>query len=270
MKNKERFANEIIDIALKDEKIAIIDNKPVICGEDKLQCMECWRDDGAICKALAKWAEQEYMEDPEETEIDWSKVPMDTPIYVRDGKNQEWIPRHFAKYENGTVYAFTQGHTSFTKKDDCFPFDYAKLAVPLKTPQNTSAQSKLKEDFISDVGTLLHDFVLIFDNNLPENCASGRFGKFDIINHLYLAEKEIIHYMEEHIGPFEMIQEPEGEYLKNIVSIFENQREKGLKEYGKPLEEETDMNSIQRLTAIEEELVDALMYIEHAKEGMKE
>jgi hypothetical protein len=59
-------------------------------------------------------------------------------------------------------------------------------------------------------------------------------------------------------------------YWNNITDIYERQREKGLKEYGHPLEEETDMNSIQRLTAIEEELVDALMYIEHAKEGMKE
>ena len=47
----------------------------------------------------------------------------------------------------------------------------------------------------------------------------------------------------------------------NIADIADKQREKGMKEYGQPLEEETEMNSIQILTAIEEELV---------KEGMLE
>ena len=45
--------------------------------------------------------------------IDWSKVPVDTKVLVsEDGK--EWSRRHFAKYEDGKVYCFNDGYTSFT------------------------------------------------------------------------------------------------------------------------------------------------------------
>jgi hypothetical protein len=45
--------------------------------------------------------------------IDWSKIPVDTKVLVsEDGK--EWNRRHFAKYEDGKVYCFNSGYTSFT------------------------------------------------------------------------------------------------------------------------------------------------------------
>ena len=46
--------------------------------------------------------------------FDWSKVPVDTPILVRDDEDADWIPRHFAKCENGVVYAWASGKTSHT------------------------------------------------------------------------------------------------------------------------------------------------------------
>lgn len=46
------------------------------------------------------------------------------------------------------------------------------------------------------------------------------------------------------------------------------QREKGLREYGRGLEDDhADINT--RLDRIEEELIDALMYIEHLREVIK-
>ena len=45
--------------------------------------------------------------------IDWSKVPVDTKVLVSDD-GKEWIRRHFAKYEDGKVYCFNDGYTSFT------------------------------------------------------------------------------------------------------------------------------------------------------------
>lgn len=61
-------------------------------------------------------------------EIDWSKVPMDAEIYVRHKKGQPWATAHFAYYENGYVYAYPNGKTSFTA--DWYPisWEYAKLA----------------------------------------------------------------------------------------------------------------------------------------------
>lgn len=50
----------------------------------------------------------------------------------------------------------------------------------------------------------------------------------------------------------------------NITGIANNQRNKGIKEYGKGIEKDS-ASEIVRLTRIEEELVDALYYIEHLK-----
>ncbi|MBQ0113301.1 MAG: hypothetical protein KBT03_09250 [Bacteroidales bacterium] len=43
------------------------------------------------------------------------------------------------------------------------------------------------------------------------------------------------------------------------------QTEKGIKTYGQTLEQNTKMTDIERLEYLEEELIDALMYIEHIK-----
>ena len=65
--------------------------------------------------------------------VDWSKVAVDTKILVADydseGEAIEWKKRHFAKYENGIVYAWVDGKTSFTAKLDgsCMNWDCAKL-----------------------------------------------------------------------------------------------------------------------------------------------
>ena len=67
------------------------------------------------------------LEDYKEPEVDWSKVEVDTPILVRQGKNGEWLERHFAKYENGDVYAWVDGQTSWTGADE-IKWKYAKLA----------------------------------------------------------------------------------------------------------------------------------------------
>ena len=76
------------------------------------------------CKMLQTiWLLEEY----EEPEVDWSKVKVDTPILVRQVKNGKWLERHFAKYENGDVYAWVDGQTSWTGADE-IKWKYAKLA----------------------------------------------------------------------------------------------------------------------------------------------
>ena len=78
----------------------------------------------SVCYSLTTlWLMEEY----EEPEVDWSKVKVDTPILVRQGKNGEWFERHFAKYENGNVYAWVDGQTSWTGADE-IKWKYAKLA----------------------------------------------------------------------------------------------------------------------------------------------
>lgn len=66
----------------------------------------------------------------EEPEVDWSKVPVDTPILVTDAAEPVWNRRYFAKYENGMVYAWLDGETSYTADNDDYilEWNYAKLA----------------------------------------------------------------------------------------------------------------------------------------------
>lgn len=54
-------------------------------------------------------------------------------------------------------------------------------------------------------------------------------------------------------------------YWNNICELQKKQTEKGVKTYGQTLEENTGMTNLERLTYLEEELIDALMYIEHLK-----
>lgn len=62
--------------------------------------------------------------------VDWSKVPVDTPILVSfDGYN--WFKKYFAKVQNNTVYAWNDGATSWSvsNKEYCVnSWRYAKLA----------------------------------------------------------------------------------------------------------------------------------------------
>lgn len=47
--------------------------------------------------------------------VDWSKVPVDTLILVKSDDNC-WYHRHFAKYEDGRIYAWRDGMTSWSLK----------------------------------------------------------------------------------------------------------------------------------------------------------
>ena len=51
----------------------------------------------------------------DEPEIDWSQVMVNTPILVKDFDSEIWQRRHFAKYENGLIYAWIGGSTSWTE-----------------------------------------------------------------------------------------------------------------------------------------------------------
>lgn len=60
------------------------------------------------------------------------------------------------------------------------------------------------------------------------------------------------------------------DYWKNITEIKNKQTEKGLREYGQTLEENKSIPTIERITMVEEEMVDALMYLEHLKAVLSE
>lgn len=117
MKNYEKYADEIkgykglnfcgdvvLPHVLKSED----------CGD--ITCNRCY-----MLQMI--WLLEEY----EEPEVDWSKVEVDTPILVRNSEDEVWIRRHFAKYENGEVYAWDNGYTRWTASDMAV-WKYANLA----------------------------------------------------------------------------------------------------------------------------------------------
>lgn len=58
---------------------------------------------------------------------------------------------------------------------------------------------------------------------------------------------------------------PGPDYRDAIMALFDRQREKGLDKYGMTLEENTTLTAAQRIEHAQEELVDALQYLEHLK-----
>lgn len=116
MTNREKFKELILDIVCNGDSVAVDleEQKPVNCTE--IRCIECKFDmDGISCGSLRKqWCNEEYTEPP----VDWSKVPVDTPILVRDHENEPWKHRYFARYENGWVYAWGGGTTSWSAEND--------------------------------------------------------------------------------------------------------------------------------------------------------
>ena len=60
---------------------------------------------------------------------DWEDVPVDTKVFVKDFEDNEWIPRYFSHFENGYVFTFVNGATSFTcNREETTSWRFAKLA----------------------------------------------------------------------------------------------------------------------------------------------
>ena len=109
MLNKEKYAKEIFDIVCETgSNPAIVNNVPIKCT-DVSYCHDCKFYVSSDCSdAFVEWANSEY----KEREIDWSKVPVDTPILIT--YSCYTLKRHFAKYYNKTIYFYPDGTTSWS------------------------------------------------------------------------------------------------------------------------------------------------------------
>ena len=117
MKNYEKYADEIR--GYEGDSFCADFVKSNILKSDDCNNVGCAR-----CRMLQMlWLSEEY----EEPETDWSKVEVDTPILVKNSEDEEWRKRHFAKYKNGNVYAWSDGLTSWTAYD-MMVWKCAKLA----------------------------------------------------------------------------------------------------------------------------------------------
>lgn len=90
-------------------------------------------------------------------EIDWSKIPVDTKVLVKNGENGEWNRRYFAGFTNGEVTTFSNGMTSWSTSRSNNPilvsWKYAKLVE----------NKKVKNENIEDI-----------ENQFAEYCKGKR------------------------------------------------------------------------------------------------
>ena len=108
MKNYEKYKDLVIDSVKIDSfcdlaKMAYGDG----CPADR-KCSECM-------KRVSEWLDEEFK--PQcKPRIDWSKVPVDTPVIVKEKSGIE-RRRHFCKYRPNVAepfVCFNDGKTSFT------------------------------------------------------------------------------------------------------------------------------------------------------------
>ena len=117
MKNREKYAEVIKNY--KSDNFCYDFVMPVILKKKEcdmaLDCAQCY-----LIQQL--WLDEEY----KEPEVDWSKVPVDTLIRVKDCESDDWNNRYFSKCKNGLVYAWNDGATSKTSVNDV-PWKIAEL-----------------------------------------------------------------------------------------------------------------------------------------------
>lgn len=122
MTNKEKFREQLENYAMANILWGVGDkNTPKPCNNSIGECKDCKFNKKSSCKtARLEWLNQEYQA------VDWSKVEVDTPVYVRNDENNEWIPRYFADYKDGKIYTFNDGSTEFSHSH-LKKWNYAKL-----------------------------------------------------------------------------------------------------------------------------------------------
>lgn len=128
MINYEKQKTEIDTIIERGISIAVNKStkKVVLCPE--IACAEClfFKRGSASCGVrMMEWLVAEYVE----PEVDWSKVPIDTPVLI-SLNNKNWLNRYFAGVnEKGQPTVFGFGATQWSNgHTEPYHFKYIKLA----------------------------------------------------------------------------------------------------------------------------------------------
>ena len=130
MKNFEKYEDELKEY--KGINFCKDFVKPNILKSEVCDGLAC----GACYMLQTIWLLEDY-EEPKEPKIDWSKVEVDTPTLVRTIEVAKWLKRHFAKYEDGSVYVWNLGRTSWSAPNNksVSAWQYAKLIEDEKEPE---------------------------------------------------------------------------------------------------------------------------------------
>lgn len=121
-------------VADKYDNMYLTNEKPSMFDDvDEVRISSCKKYIGitGVIAALPKLSANEVFDIAEELGIvDWSRVNVDTPVFVRDSENDVWKCRYFAKYEYEKVYTWVDGRTSWSNKIADVPvsWKYVQLA----------------------------------------------------------------------------------------------------------------------------------------------
>ena len=113
MKNREKYKNELMNVIKLDGRICGFMKKHDVFRMIRTNWKSfCEMDCVACGTALQILLDEEY-------EVDWSKVPVDTLVRVRNDENGEWLLRYFCEWNEytntGHKYStFPEGRTSKT------------------------------------------------------------------------------------------------------------------------------------------------------------
>ena len=131
MKNREKYRDEIVKTIRNGRTCNFVQEKVLPCywgdrGADLCEANSC-----EYCtKMFAFWLDEEY-EEPEEPEVDWYHVPVDTLVRVRDREDQEWTLMYFKGIdENDPEFRFLawdDGATSITAYGNYTHWRYCEL-----------------------------------------------------------------------------------------------------------------------------------------------
>lgn len=123
MTNREKFKDEPDEML--SAFLAVVEGKPVHCED--MDCQEC--DFRGKCpvreKCVIDWLNAEY----QEPSVDWSKVPIDTPV-LASNDGEYWSRQYFAGIgDDGNPETFHAGATSWSNRiiEHC-GHNYVKLA----------------------------------------------------------------------------------------------------------------------------------------------
>ena len=95
MKNRDKYAQELLNVACTGKKIAIDKRTMQIRGCTGLWCGDCLFEGDSCDTKLTEWAETEYIEQPKISRKDRAFLD-----YLKDYK-------YMARDKNGDLYAYT-------------------------------------------------------------------------------------------------------------------------------------------------------------------
>ena len=169
MKNYEKYAEKIREY--NGDSICTDFIEPYILKSINAKCTNTSCVKCHLYRTI--WLMEDY-EELEEPEVDWSKVEVDTPVLVRDNENNEWRRFYFAKYENGLVYTWVAGATSWTAKGNMYKWRFAKLAESEDKCEKTN-----KEEPETDWSKVEVDTPILVREYEHENWVRRYFAKYE-------------------------------------------------------------------------------------------